>query len=156
MFVSEEILVPVGYAAARARLASMLLGSSLQRSSEAAYHEGLVTTLRVGPMPLLSRLVSAEFRELVTHPDGTVLALRWQAAGDSGGLFPVLDADITMSTEGHGTRLRLDGAYRPPLGAGLDLAVMHRLAAATIRSFIADIRDSLADPVEQRTPPATT
>jgi hypothetical protein len=153
MFVSEEILVPVGYDIARARLASMLHGSGLQRSSESAFRDGLGTTLRVGPLPLVSRLVSVEFRELVTHADSSLLTLRWQTAGAGGGLFPVLDADVTISPAGdHGTRLRLDGSYRPPLGtlgAGLDRAVMHRIAAATMRSFITDMSDALASPARE-------
>jgi hypothetical protein len=154
MFVSEDVLVPVRYPVALARLAGILQGSGLRRSSEEAYYDGLVTTLRVGPSPMLSRLVSVEFRELVTHGDSSLLTLRWQTAGAGGGLFPVLDADITISPAGDDrTRLRLDGSYRPPLGAvgaGLDRAVMRRVAAATIRSFMTGMSSALARPAEER------
>jgi hypothetical protein len=54
--------------------------------------------------------------------------------------LPVLDADITLSPSGkQATLLTLAGVYRPPLGslgAGLDRAILHRVAAATIRNFI--------------------
>lgn len=154
MFVSEEILVAVGYPVALARLTKILQGSQLTQSSADAYHDGLVTTLRVGPSPMLSRLVSVEFRELVTHGDSSLLMLRWQTAGTGGGLFPVLDADITIcAADDDRTRLRLDGSYRPPLGtvgAGIDRAVMYRVAAATIRSFITDMATVLGRPAGER------
>ena len=38
-----------------------------------------------------------------------------------------------------GTLLTLEGVYRPPLGAlgqALDRAILHRVAAATIRNFL--------------------
>jgi hypothetical protein len=156
MFVSEDVLVPVGYPVVLARLASILQGSGLRRSAQDAYHDGLVTVLRVGPAPMLSRLVSVEFRDLVTHGDSSLLTLRWETAGGGGGLFPVLDADITITpVDDERTRLRLDGSYRPPLGAvgaSLDRAVMHRVAAATIRSFVTDMSAALARPAEERTP----
>jgi hypothetical protein len=154
MFVSDEVVVPVGFATARARLANMIRGDTLRRSSAQAYGEGLVTILRVGPSRAASRLVRAEFREPVDHGDSCLLTLRWEAAGPAGQLFPVLDADITV-TPGDGNRvlLRLDGAYRPPLGklgARLDRAIMHRVATATIRAFLADISSALVQPAEQR------
>ena len=44
------------------------------------------------------------------------LALRWEATGAGGRLFPVLDADLTLAPDGEGTVLPLAGSYRPPLG----------------------------------------
>jgi len=154
MFVSDEILVPVGFSAAQARLANLIRGGLLAGVAEAAYQDGVSGKLRVGPSPVISRLVRAEFRDLVTHGESAVLTLRWQAAGPGGGLFPVLDADITVTPAGDdATSLRLDGAYRPPLGAvgaGLDRAVLHRIAAATIRTFITAISDAVANPAAER------
>jgi hypothetical protein len=46
-----------------------------------------------------------------------VLPLRWEATGVTGRLFPVLDADLTITPAGAGqTLITLNGAYRPPLG----------------------------------------
>ena len=47
----------------------------------------------------------------------------------------------------HSTRLSLAGVYRLPLaalGAGLDRAVFHRVADATVRSLLARVADVLA------------
>lgn len=49
----------------------------------------------------------------------------------------------------HATRLSLAGVYRPPLaalGAGLDRAVFHKVADATVRSLLARVADVLARP----------
>jgi hypothetical protein len=71
------------------------------------------------------------------------LAIRWEATGPSGGLFPVLDADLTVAPYGERiTILAIAGAYRPPLGAAgaaLDRAILHRMAEATIRAFLAQV-----------------
>ena len=46
------------------------------------------------------------------------MGMRWEALGVTGGLFPVLDADIGLTAEGEeGTRMTLNGVYRPPLAA---------------------------------------
>lgn len=69
----------------------------------------------------MSTLVQVHFRDLVTREGSAVLALRWEAAGPRGGLFPALDADITLTPAGEqATVLELAGAYRPPLGAAGD------------------------------------
>lgn len=78
------------------------------------------------------------------------VSLRWEATGASGELFPVLDADLVLSAEGHDrSRLELVGSYRPPLGragAVLDRAVMNRVAAATIRSLLEEAAAAIVDP----------
>ena len=93
-------------------------------------------------------------RDVVTLGEGTGLALRWEATGPGGGLFPALDADIWLTPAGgHSARLSLAGVYRPPLaglGAGLDKAVFHRVADATVRSLLARVTDVLA---RSREPP---
>jgi hypothetical protein len=66
------------------------------------------------------------------------------------GLFPALDADITLTSAGkHATLLRLAGAYRPTLGwlgAGIDRVILHRVAAATIGVFIDRVADAITLP----------
>jgi hypothetical protein len=85
------------------------------------------------------------------------VALRWEATGPTGVLFPVLDADLTLTPAQRssttpdsppGTRLRLLYSYRPPLGrlrAAIDTAVLSRVATATIRSLLDDLAGLLAD-----------
>jgi hypothetical protein len=84
--------------------------------------------------------------------DGTTTVwLRWEATGPAGGLFPVLDADLLLRPVGlEKTCMTLNGCYRPPLGrlgAGLDRAVLHRVATATVRALLRGIADALAEPV---------
>jgi hypothetical protein len=172
MFVGDEVLLDVTFTAARARLANLARGGSLLSVSEDAYNGGITGLVRIGPLgsaPALSRLVQVHFRDLVERDDSAGLALRWEAIGTVGGLLPVLDADITLSPSGkQATLLTLAGVYRPPLGslgAGLDRAILHRVAAATIRNFInrvaagitgraATAESGTAGPGPSRLPPA--
>ena len=158
MIVSDSVRLEVGFAVGRARLANLAHENTLLTASRNAYGEGLMV-VRVGPVgsaPGLSKLVEVRYRDLVTRGDTAVLTLRWEASGTGGGLFPALDADITLSPAGeHGCELRLDGAYRPPLGglgAGLDRALLHRVAMATIADFIRRIADAITNPAESVAP----
>jgi hypothetical protein len=94
--------------------------------------------------------VAVRFSDLTSHEDFAVVAIRWEATGPGGALFPALDADIKLTPAGDdATMLTVSGAYRPPLGslgAGLDRMIMHRVAQATIRAFTHDIAAALADP----------
>ena len=87
-----------------------------------------------------------------------VLAVRWEASGPGGGLFPVLDADITLTPRGESaTLLALTGAYRPSLdviGAALDRVVVRRVATATVQGFVDRIGHAVADPAGAIAPEA--
>ena len=87
----------------------------------------------------VSKLVRVQARELSWTDTSAGLALRWEATGPGGGLFPVLDADLKLAPAGdQGTLLTMAGVYRPPLGSlgvALDRAILRRVAGATIRSF---------------------
>jgi hypothetical protein len=155
VLVSDEVVVRIGFAAARARLANMIRADTLQARSADAYDSGFARMLRVGPSPVISRLVRAEFPDLVVRGESCLLTLRWPATGPAGSLFPVLDSDITVTPHAEdAVILRLDGSRRPPLGAGADRALLHRAAAATIRAFVTSICDALARPqaADERAP----
>jgi hypothetical protein len=112
VFVSAETVVNVAFDVARIRLAG-LAGGWLAGASDDAYAEGGRGLARVGPagsVPGLSRLVEVRFRDLVAHEGSAVMALRWEAAGAGGALFPVLDADLRL-TPGKESRA---GNRRPP------------------------------------------
>ncbi len=151
MFVSDEVGVDASFAVACRRLSALMDGTALVRASHGAWGEGLARVGPAGPVPGLSKLVHVQFRELARRGGVAVLTLRWQAAGAAGGLFPVLDADITLVPHGEtGTLLGLDAVYGPPgggLGAVLDRALLHRVAAATARSLLNRIAEAIADPV---------
>ena len=138
-------MLDVGFAVARERLTRLGESGALFAPSADVYAPGLA---RVGP-GVVSKLVRVQARELSRTDSSGGLALRWEATGTGGGLFPALDADLTLTDLGaEGTLLRLAGAYRPPLGAlgqALDRAVLHRVAVATIRGFLARVAAQLAD-----------
>jgi hypothetical protein len=153
MFVAHDIILGVSFGAARARLANLVHGNQLSGASQAAYEAGLATAIRVGPfgeVPGVSKLVRVRFLDPVYRAEAMTVGLRWEATGITGGLFPVLDADISLTPAGEQTaRLAMAGAYRPPLGrfgAGLDRAILNRVATATIRSLLRSVADALASP----------
>jgi len=147
MFVGDEVALDVSFAVARARLANLTHGGLLASASEDAYALGVTGLLRVGALGL-SREVRVQARELSERDGSAGLAIRWEVTGPGRGLFPVLDADIRLFPTGEQTTLlTLAGAYRPPLGAvgeALDRAILHRVAAATVRNFLSRVAADLA------------
>jgi hypothetical protein len=152
VFRTFERVLNVPCHVARARLVNLVNGGELHRVSHTAYQKGLKALMRVGPLgdlPGTSKLVEVRFVDPVERDGATTTGLRWEATGATAGLFPVLDANITLAPEGDRTRLSFAGTYRPPLGrlgAGLDKAIMHRVAAATIRVLLADVAGALTTP----------
>lgn len=146
MFVGDEVQLDVGFAVARERLARLGESGALFAPSADAYAPGLA---RVGP-DAVSKLVRVRVRELSWTDKSGGLALRWEATGAGGKLFPVLDADLTLVDFGaRGTLVALAGVYRPPLGVlgqALDRAGLHRIAVATIRGFLTRVAAELALP----------
>jgi hypothetical protein len=139
MFVGDEVVLDVSFAVARARLANLTQGGWLLSASDDAYGIGVTGVSRVGALGV-SRVVRVQARDLTEREGSAGLAIRWEVTGPGGGLFPVLDADIRVHpAEEQGTLLTLQGTYRPPLGGlgqALDRAILHRVAAATVRNFL--------------------
>ena len=153
MFVSAEALVDLSFPAASAGLADLARGGLLTGVSQGAYGDGFTGVARVGPVgevPGMSKLVEVHVLDVVTRGESAVLTLRWEATSPGGRLFPALDADIWLTSAGElSTRLSLAAVYRPPLGAlgaGLDKAVFHRVADATVQSLLTRVADVLAHP----------
>jgi hypothetical protein len=134
VFATHEVRIHAPIDAVSARLAHLLNWGALHGLSTAAYEGGLDTLLRVGPLGAtwgLSRLVRVRTLEPVRRGERTTIAMRWEATGVTGELFPALDAQLTLKPDGdQRSRLELVGSYRPPLGragAALDRAIMaHR------------------------------
>jgi hypothetical protein len=128
MFVGDEVLLDVGFAVARARLANLARSGMLRGASEDACSIGLP-----------GRLVRARARELAQRADSAGLAIRWEVTGADGALFPVLDADIKLTPAADGTTvLALAGVYRLPFAANeaAERAILSRAASAAIRNFL--------------------
>jgi hypothetical protein len=118
-----------------------------------AAHEGESLRLRVGPigsLPMLSKTVTLQPDQPIVRGEATIVPLTWRATG-SQGIFPVLNADLEVSAlSPRITYLTLRGRYEPPFGAigqRLGRSLLHRVAEATIRSFMRRLADSLADTV---------
>jgi hypothetical protein len=64
-------------------------------------------------VPGLSRLVRVHFLDPVERDGSTTMAMRWEATGITGRLFPVLNANTTLTAAGdQSTQMTLTGAYR--------------------------------------------
>jgi hypothetical protein len=153
MFAAHELELEVSFRAAQARLVNLTQGEGLSGASQNAYEDGRAALIRVGPVgeiPGASKLVRVRFLDPVDRDDAMTMALRWEATGAAGGLFPVLDANITLTPTGeHTTRLALAGTYRPPLGrlgATVDRVILNQVAAATIHALLQHVANAIAKP----------
>jgi hypothetical protein len=156
MFVSQHLPLLVSAELAQARLVNMVAGGGLGSASHSAYACGIEQFFKVGPFgqaPGPGKLVRALFMPPVCRDDTVVIGMRWEATGPSGGLFPVLDANITVApgADASTATLTLEGSYRPPLGAlgaGLDRVLLNKVATATVRAMLGDVAKVLLDPGE--------
>jgi len=153
MFVSGEVRLEIGFADAWARLADLRRAGLLLDASREAYGQGTAGLARLdppGPVGGVSGLVAAQSRDLAGPGDRARLALRWEATGPGGELFPVLDADLTLTPAGeHATALTLSGVFRPPPGNpghGLDQAIVQRVAMTAIRAFLDRVAHAMGVP----------
>jgi hypothetical protein len=148
VFVGDEVKLEVSFTIARERLLQLAGSGLLASTSEDAYDLGTASLIRVG-IPGLSKLVRVQARDLAPAERSVGLAIRWEATGPGDGLFPVMDADIRLVRAGErACVLTMSGVYRPPLGAlgqALDRAILHRVAAATVRNFLGQVAARIAD-----------
>jgi len=152
VFTVDEVELDLDFPAAVSRLALLLRGDWLDSVSQDAYAEGLTGRVRVGPLGAVrgaSKRVEVSLLEPVRRDDMVVMPLRWEATGPMGRLFPVLDANLILRrNERNRAVLRLTGVYRPPLasvGEELDQIVLHRVAAATVKSLLTRIATLFAE-----------
>src|ERR1700761_7161603 len=133
MFVAHDVLLDVPFGAARPRLVGLTSDRALVEASRAAYREGLnnhagepasgsgrgsfgQVQVQVGPgAEPGTQLARVRVLAPVERRDSITIGLRWETTGVAAGLFPVLDADITLAAAGeHTTTLTLSGVYRAP------------------------------------------
>jgi hypothetical protein len=152
VFVGHQLLVNVGFSDARARLADLAHDGILATASRDAYGQGVASLGQVGPLasvPTTSEL-DVRVRDSMIARGSAVLAVRWETTGQDGAVFSALDADITLaSADDEATVLKLDGAYRLPpqvADAGLDRAVLRRVATVTVHAFLVRVAEAIADP----------
>jgi len=72
----------------------------------------------------------------------------WWEAAEQRWLFPTFDGGLEVRPVGNGTELRLEGHYRPPLGAAgvlVNRAVLNRAATASLEAFLDRLCGRLVD-----------
>ena len=131
MFVAHDVLLDVSFGVARPRLVGLTSDRALVDASRAAYREGLASQAcapasgsglrgfgQIQVMPGAEpgiQLARVRVLAPVERRDSITIGLRWETTGLVAGLFPVLDADITLAAAGeHTTTLTLSGVYRTP------------------------------------------
>ena len=156
MFADHAVPLDMDYPAARARFLEMAHADWLDGLSQDAYADGMAGEVRVGPfgsVPGVSKQVRVSLLDPVPRDDMVLVPIRWEATGRLGRLFPLLDANLVLTPDDRGRAvLRITGVYRPPLaglGEELDRAVLHRVAAATIKSLLRRIAAPLAGPAAE-------
>ncbi len=85
------------------------------------------------------RTAAVGFAPVVEEDDGTRILPLWWEAADQPWLFPTFDGGLEVRPQNDGTELRLEGRYRPPLGAAGDLvnrAVLNRAATASLETLL--------------------
>jgi hypothetical protein len=150
MLVHDFLQVPLGFDEVRA----MILRDThalVDANAAEAYRRGEELWLRLQPLRHHAphgRRMWVDVGEPRLRGDGLVLPLHWWTKGMTH-LFSALDADLDMVPVGPDTtQLTLSGRYDPPTGGGVqepDRSLLHRLAEATVRSFLQRIGASLAD-----------
>ena len=151
MSIGDHVLLSVGFAAARTRLGNLAGGGLLLGASEHAYGEtitGLTDT--AGSATAVSRLAGVRPGDITEIHGRAQLPMHWEVTAGGGTLFPVLDADLTLTPAGEATTVfALTGVFRPPPGladAGLDREIVCWFAAAAVRVFLARLAAALVHP----------
>jgi hypothetical protein len=143
VFVGDEVMLDIPFPGARSGLARLAL-AGLLRSSQDAHRHGSAGPERAGASGPLA-LTRVQTRPLARGRGRAGLAIRWEAAGPGREQFSVLDADLGLVPAGADrTLLTLSGTYRPPPGEALDQAVLHQVAASTIRNFLSRVAAGIA------------
>lgn len=152
MFVTEEstLGLPLGWAVAQ--LGSTIESGWFREISDQAYAAGLAVLAQAEPpvdvdgLPKSMQVRMSGPRERTT---GFAYALRWEARGLAGGLFPALDADLSLiRVDAIRTRLAIVACYRPQPGVQLDRLMLSRAAQTTLQSVV----DGLVRAITQSVP----
>ena len=110
--------------------------------ADAAYREGEDLRDKVGmgrDHPVVAKTVQLLSGIPLRGAQQTTIPFAWEATGTPG-LFPKLDADLIVAAVGPElSQIAMRGTYAPPLGPlgrALDRAVLHRVAEASVKSFV--------------------
>jgi hypothetical protein len=123
--------------------------------ADAAYRDGEDLRARVGvggKRPVIAKTVTLDVGRPVRSPHQTTIPLSWKATG-APGLFPQMNADLTIARLGpEMAQLGFSGSYEAPggpVGHAIDAALLHRIAEASVKSFVDRIADAVGNGAEQ-------
>jgi len=129
-------------------------GSWLAPLATTATQDGETLRMRIGPTwasSLVTREVQVTLWPVRDRDNAMARALSW-VPSEWQSLFPLLEGDMELAPLGPGwSRLSLAIIYSVPLGAfgaRVDRAVMHHVAASTVRSFLAQMAKGLVTGIE--------
>ncbi len=115
----------------------------------AAYGEGERLSLQLTPSlkhSAFGKRVEVDVGRAYQRDDRLVVPIHWWASGATA-LFPQLEADLEVAPLGSdATQITLMGRYEPPLaglGRQVDRLLLHRVAEASVRSFLTRVAASL-------------
>jgi hypothetical protein len=152
MFVTEESTLGLPLGLVVAQLGSAIESGRFREVSAHAHAAGLAVLARARP-PGNVRGLATTMQVRVSGPreriSGVAYAVRWEASEPEGGLFPALDADLSLTRLDAGrTRLAIAACYRPQPGVQPDRLLLSRAARTTLRS----VADGLAREITQSVP----
>ena len=158
MFVTEETMIGLPFGWTAARLSSTIESGWLGEVSDHAYAAGLAVLALAGPPGDLrghAHTVQVRLSGPRERRTGVTYALRWEATGPAGELFPVLDADLSLIRvdAGH-ARLAIIACYRPSpgtRGVQLDRLLLGRMARTTLRSLLDSFVREMSRPARTST-----
>ena len=117
--------------------------------ADAAYREGENLRDKIGVRsdhPAMAKTVQLVAGIPLRSDQQTTVPLAWEATGTPG-LFPKLEADLIVAAVGPTLcQIAMRGTYAPPLGPlgrALDRAVLHRVAEASVKSFVDRVAQSV-------------
>lgn len=151
LFIGDHVLLNLGFAAARTRLGNLAGCGVLLGASEHAYGETISGLAEVAGSVAGASQLAGVLPADMTEADGMAqVALHWEVTTGDGGLFPALDADLTLAPAGDQTTVfALTGVFRPPPGLaddGLDREIVYWFAAAAMRAFLTRLAAALVHP----------
>jgi hypothetical protein len=113
--------------------------------------------VRIGRIPIYKhvRLILGR-APIAIESDRLMLSVDWEATGGPA-LFPNMEGTLHVNPIAASvTKLTLNASYDPPLGGLgdlIDIALMHRVAQATIEDFLERLADLVGEQVRRSTRP---
>ena len=151
MFVGDEMLLDLGFSAARAQLPCVIDNGSLASASARAYRDAtapLALAGSAGCALAASRLTETRFDVRPAGDSLVRLVICWQATGPQRGPFLAFDAEISLCPAGtRATLLQLAGEYQAvagEAGRGLGEAALIRAGVDTAQDFLRRLASALS------------